>query len=98
MSSPQIAQEPSHAQLQESYKVQVLDKDGGKHTFGDLVKDKKVAVIFIRHFCELSSLSNPCHADERVRSLSGLYSTARSDHPALFSAIRYCQYVPAPLV
>jgi len=51
MASSQTSQEPSVDQLAEAYKVEVFDKDGSKHTFGDLVKDKKVVVIFIRHFC-----------------------------------------------
>lgn len=51
MASTHSLQEPTTQELEEAYHVELLDSDGSKHTFGELVKGKKVAVIFIRHFC-----------------------------------------------
>lgn len=38
-------------QLQQAYQVEIVDKEGQKHILGDLVKGKKTALIFIRHYC-----------------------------------------------
>jgi len=38
-------------QIEAARTVEVFDKDGKKTTFGELINDKRIVVIFIRHFC-----------------------------------------------
>ncbi|WWD01530.1 hypothetical protein V866_008475 [Kwoniella sp. B9012] len=37
-------------EIQQACNVELVDKDGTKQTFGDLIKGKRVVLIFIRHF------------------------------------------------
>nr|XP_019042835.1 hypothetical protein I302_08544 [Kwoniella bestiolae CBS 10118]OCF21765.1 hypothetical protein I302_08544 [Kwoniella bestiolae CBS 10118] len=37
-------------EIEQAYKVEIVDKEGNKQTFQDLIKGKKVVLIFIRHF------------------------------------------------
>ncbi|WWC85376.1 uncharacterized protein L201_000239 [Kwoniella dendrophila CBS 6074] len=37
-------------ELDQAYQAEILDKDGKKQTLGDLIKGKRVVLIFIRHF------------------------------------------------
>lgn len=43
---------PTPETLVEARQVELQDKDGVTHTFGELTNGKKTVVIFIRHFCE----------------------------------------------
>ncbi len=41
----------SPEQLESARKMEILDKDGEKMTFGDVTLGKRISVVFIRHFC-----------------------------------------------
>ena len=45
---------PSKDELEQALSAELLDKDGKQLTFGDLVRCRRVVVIFVRHFCELA--------------------------------------------
>lgn len=70
-------------QLDEASKVDVLDKDGYKHSFGDLIRGKKVAVVFIRHYCKSpysSFMSFPPNLMFRVWYLSSIRLEASKEY------------------
>jgi len=46
---------PSASQLETANRSELVDKDGQTTTFGALTSGKRVAVIFIRHFCRYLS-------------------------------------------
>ena len=64
--------------LAEASKAQLVDQNGKEYTLGELTKGKKVVLIFIRHYCELYSLSPGwmwlihvvCQGAETVRPMS----------------------------
>ena len=62
-------------QVKEALAVEIYDKDGHKHVIGDLVKGKKTAILFVRHFCERAMYTMMSKAHERVRQLSSLCQT-----------------------
>lgn len=43
---------PTAAELSDAFKVEVYDREGKTHALGDLVKEKRSVLIFIRHFCK----------------------------------------------
>jgi len=61
------------AQLEAARKAQILDKDGKKHSFGEVIEGRRVAVVFVRHWwcticrtyiAQLSSLVPPQNLPE----------------------------------
>ncbi|WVR05083.1 hypothetical protein IAU60_002095 [Kwoniella sp. DSM 27419] len=41
---------PTPEEIQRAFQEEIVDKDGNKLTLGQLVKDKRVVLVFIRHF------------------------------------------------
>jgi hypothetical protein len=39
-------------ELSQALKIDVYDNEGKTHCLGDLVKGRRTALIFTRHFCE----------------------------------------------
>ena len=63
-------------QVKEVLAVEIYDKDGHEHLLGDLVKGKKTAILFVRHFCERAMYVLICRKlMRRVRQLSSLCQT-----------------------
>jgi hypothetical protein len=56
-------------ELSQALKIDVYDAEGKTHTLGDLTKDRRTALIFIRHFC--SSLRNN-HSSAHAKPLQGV--------------------------
>ncbi len=77
-----MSTDPTQEQIEEARKVTVFDKEGQSHTFGDLISGKKVAVIFVRHWCAFFTL---------LTAILFLESPAYSDELGLITGCLVCQ-------